>query len=101
MASIFGADVLGGLRGLLGEFLDLVGDHGEALAGLAGACRLDGRVEREQVRLLGDAGDHLDDLADLGGALAQLADDLGGQAGRLDGLIGDVGRVACVVERSP
>jgi hypothetical protein len=28
-----GGDVLGGLRGLLGEFLDLVGDDGEALAG--------------------------------------------------------------------
>ncbi|MHB1305680.1 MAG: hypothetical protein ACYC23_01205 [Limisphaerales bacterium] len=29
---------------LLGEFLDLVGDDGEALAGLPGASRLDGGV---------------------------------------------------------
>ena len=53
---------------LLGQLLDLVGHDGEALAGLAGACRLDRGVEREQVGLLGDVGDHLDDLADLGRA---------------------------------
>ena len=47
-------DVLGGPGGLLGQVLDLAGDHGEALAGLAGAGRLDGGVERQQVGLLGD-----------------------------------------------
>ncbi len=40
--------------GLLGELLDLVGDDGEPLAGLAGPGRLDRRVEGEQVGLLGD-----------------------------------------------
>ena len=49
------ADVLGGLGGLLGQLLDLVGDDGEALARLAGAGRLDGGVQGQQVRLLGDA----------------------------------------------
>ena len=67
-------DVLGRLRRLLRQLLDLVGDDGEALAGLAGPRRLDRRVQRQQVRLLGDARDHLDDVADLGRGLAQLRD---------------------------
>jgi hypothetical protein len=58
-------DLLGGLGGLLGQFLDLVGHHGEALAGLAGPGRLDGGVEGQQVGLFGDLGDGLGDLADL------------------------------------
>ena len=48
-------DVLGGPGRLLRQLLDLVGDDREALARLAGAGRLDGGVERQQVRLLGDA----------------------------------------------
>ena len=76
------ADVLGGLGGLLGQFLDLVGDHGEALARLAGPGRLDGGVQGQQVGLLGDGGDDLDDLADLGAALAQLGDGGVGRLGR-------------------
>ena len=59
-------DVLGGPGGLLGQVLDLAGDHREALAGVAGPGRLDGGVEREQVGLLGDRGDQLDHVADLG-----------------------------------
>jgi hypothetical protein len=43
---------------------------------LARARRLDGRVEREEVRLLGDGADGLDDGADLLRALAELVDDL-------------------------
>jgi hypothetical protein len=50
-----GRDVLGGFGGLFGEFFDLVGDDGEALAGFAGAGGLDGGVEGEEVGLLGDA----------------------------------------------
>ena len=41
---------------------------------LARTRRLDGRVEREQIRLLGDARDRLDDRADLLRALAELVD---------------------------
>ena len=67
-------DVLGRLRRLLRQLLDLVGDDREALAGLAGPGRLDGGVQRQQVGLLGDRGDHLDDVADLGRGLAQLGD---------------------------
>jgi hypothetical protein len=48
-------DVLGGLGRLLGQLLDLVGDHGEALARLTGPGGLDGGVQRQQVGLLGDA----------------------------------------------
>ena len=48
-------DVLGRLRRLLRQLLDLVGDDGEALAGLTGPGGLDRGVQRQQVRLLGDA----------------------------------------------
>ena len=48
------ADLLGGLACLGGEILDLAGDDGEAFAGLAGPCRLDRGVQRQQVGLAGD-----------------------------------------------
>src|SRR3954467_4069507 len=63
---------------LLRPLADLLGDHGEAAALLAGAGGLDGRVQRQQVRLLGDAGDRGDDALDLLGLGAELADRLGG-----------------------
>src|SRR6266852_9455754 len=53
------ADVVGRLGRLAGEGLDLGRDHGKALAGVAGAGRLDRRVEREQIGLAGDVGDEL------------------------------------------
>ena len=58
-------DLAGGGLGLLGQLADLLGDDGEAAALLAGAGGLDGGVERQQVGLLGDAGDRVDDAADL------------------------------------
>src|SRR4051794_34551200 len=67
----------GGRLALLGQLADLLGDDREAAALLAGAGGLDGRVQRQQVRLLGDAGDRLDDAADALGLRAQLADRLG------------------------
>src|SRR5262249_35553941 len=54
-------DRAGGAARLLGELADLVGDDREAAAVLAGPRRLDGGVQRQQVRLLGDAGDRVDD----------------------------------------
>ena len=75
------ADGGGGAAGLLGELAHLVGDDGEAAPVLAGAGRLDGGVEGQQVGLLGDAGDGVDDRADLLGLRAELADGLGGAAG--------------------
>ena len=71
-------DRLGGRLGLLGELADLVGHDGEAAALLAGAGGLDGGVERQQVGLLGDAGDGVDDAADALALGAQLADGLAG-----------------------
>ena len=44
--------------------------------GLAGRRRLDRRVQREHVRLLGDVGDQLDDLADLERGFAEALDPL-------------------------
>ena len=61
-------DLAGGGLGLLGELADLLGDDGEAAALLAGAGGLDRGVERQQVGLLGDAGDRVDDAADPLGA---------------------------------
>ena len=49
-----GADLLGRLGRLVGQALHLGGHDGEALAGLAGARRLDRGVERQQVGLAGD-----------------------------------------------
>ena len=57
-------DLVGRLGGLRGERLDLLGNDGEAAAGLAGAGGFDGGVEREQVGLLGNGGDQLDHVAD-------------------------------------
>ena len=66
------ADLLGGASGLPGERLDLAGHHREAAAGFAGARRLDGGVERQQIGLLGDVGDQLDDVADAPRRLVEL-----------------------------
>ncbi len=62
-----GLDLLGGLCGALREGAHLAGDDGEAPALLAGACGLDGGVEREDVGLEGDGVDDADDVADLAG----------------------------------
>ena len=56
-------DLVGRLLGLIGEVLDLGGDHGKAAAGLAGTRRFDGGVERQQVDLAGDVADQLHDAA--------------------------------------
>jgi hypothetical protein len=74
-------DVLGGLGGALGELAHLVGHHREAAPGLTGPRRLDGRVEGQQVGLVGDLVDELDDGADLAGLLGEAVDLLGGGGG--------------------
>jgi hypothetical protein len=67
-------DLARGGGGLLGQLADLLGDDGEALALLAGAGGLDCGVQRQQVRLLGQAGDRGDDPADLLRARGQVLD---------------------------
>ena len=61
-------------RETLGQDPHLLGHHGKAGAVLAGLGGLDRRVEGQQVRLVGDAGDRRDDLADLGGLAGQRRD---------------------------
>jgi len=80
-------DVVGGLLGSLGEFLDFVRHGREARALLAGAGGLDVGVEREHVGLLGDFADEVDEFVHLL--------DLGFEA--LDGLDGLLGLVLDVV----
>ncbi len=63
--------------GLLGELAHLLGDDREAAALLAGAGGLDRGVERQEVGLVGDAGDRLDDAADALGHPGELLHDLG------------------------
>ena len=76
-----GLDVPGGRGGLLGQFLDLVGHHGKALARSPGARRFDGGVQRQQIGLRGDVGDRLGHLADLLGCLAELLHQRGHRGG--------------------
>ena len=86
-------DFVGGLRGLAGERLDLAGDHGEALAGVARARRLDRRVQRQQVGLAGDALDKLHHLADALRGLVEALDDRTGIGGLAHRLVGDLRRL--------
>ena len=104
-------DLLRRARGTFGQLLDLVGDDGEPAAGLSGPRRLDRRVERQDVRLLGDLLDELDDVADLLRALAEALDALARVLNRfadrvhagdrapygLAALVRDLDRVACDV----
>ena len=73
-------DIVGGARGLVGERLHFGGDHGKALAGFAGARRLDGGVERQQIGLRRDRGNGADHRADAFGGVGERADGLLGCA---------------------
>jgi hypothetical protein len=56
-------DGIGGFCGLHRERFHLGGDHGETLAGLTGARRLDRRIERKQIGMAGNITDQIDDVA--------------------------------------
>src|SRR5262249_8516652 len=86
-------DGLGGLGGLAAERLHLAGAQGKPAARLAGARRLDGGVEREQVSLLGDVGDQPHHVADTSGRRVELADRRVGALGVAHRLGGDGGRL--------
>ena len=81
------ADLAGGPRGLLGQCLYLGSHHGKAAAGFAGARRLDGGVERQQIGLARDGVDEFDDVADPACGLRQLADAVVGFARLIDRLV--------------
>ncbi len=87
-------DLLGRFRGLGRQRLDLGRDHRKAAAGLAGARRLDGGVQRQQVGLLGDVGDQLDDVADAGGGFRQRRDARIGLLGLAHRVARDLARLA-------
>src|SRR5262249_1180332 len=94
-----GLDLRRRIRGAARQRLDLRGGHREALAGVAGARRLDRRVERQQVGLArdrvdvgGDLADALQRRAQALGVGADLRDDLGQTGDRLQGLVEDAAR---------
>jgi hypothetical protein len=66
------ADILGGFRGFLGQFLQLIGHHRKLFARFSRARCRDRCVQGQQVRLLSDRRNHLNDLANFGARLAQL-----------------------------
>ena len=82
------ADLAGRLGGLLGQRLDFGGHHRKTATGLAGARRLDGGVERQQIGLARDGVDQFDHVADAGRRLRQFADAIVGVARLVDGVIG-------------
>src|SRR5262249_46176660 len=86
-------DLVGRARGLRGQVLDLAGDHREALAGLAGARRLDGGVERQQVGLRRDLADQPDDAADAFAGLIEFHDQGVGLLGLRGRLARDAARL--------
>ena len=57
-------DFFGRFGGLSGEAFDLLRHYGKAAPGFSGAGSLDRRVEREQVRLRGNAADEIAYFAD-------------------------------------
>ena len=69
-------DVPGAALGDLGERTDFIGHNGETLAVVARSCRLDGGVQCQQVRAVGNVGHHQRGRADTFRLLLQLRDDL-------------------------
>src|SRR5262245_34361990 len=84
-------DVLGRLGGLHRQVFYLLCHHGETAAGFAGARRLDGGIERQQVGLLGNRRDELHHLADALGGGGEAFGNAAGGLGLLDGGPGNVG----------
>src|SRR5579859_4923248 len=85
-------DVLARIHATPGELAHFGGDHGKAATALARLCSFDGRIERQQVGLEGDAVDQVDDLRDVAAGLFD------GEHG-VDGLAGDMATVFDVRKR--
>jgi len=80
-------DFLGGLRGLLSEFANFIGDDSETKTVLTGAGGFDSRVQGQQVGLFGEIVDDFNDLPDVIGAVTE---DIDNFRGGLNGLVGAV-----------
>ncbi len=94
-------DLFRGLGCLGCESLYFGGDDREAPACFAGACRFDGGIQGQQVRLLGNRLDHVDHTLDVIGLGRERLDDAMGIAGVGVGVgrnstrtVGEVGHVA-------
>ncbi|MNZ49154.1 hypothetical protein D3C78_669150 [compost metagenome] len=75
------ADLFGGIRRAPSQAAHLFRHHGEPAAMLAGARRFDGRVERQQIGLIGNRLDDMGDALDLLAALVERLDQLATGAG--------------------
>ena len=64
-------DIRGGIIGLLGKFLHLAGNNGKAFAGLTGPCRLNGRIQGQELGLFGNFNNGLNHRGYLLRGLAQ------------------------------
>ncbi len=73
-------DFFGGLLGTLGQATHLVGHYCETTPGFTGTGRLDGRIEGQQVGLLGDGLDHVQHAADLVALALEMTHGFGGIA---------------------
>ncbi|MNJ52900.1 hypothetical protein D3C77_482640 [compost metagenome] len=73
-----GGDFIGGGLHTLGQVAHLIGDDGKATTQVASTGSFDGRVEGQQVGLLGNAVNHADHTVDLLAVLGQLANHFGG-----------------------
>ena len=66
-------DLFHGPAGLLGELADFGGNHPEPGSELTRTRCFDGGIQRQELRLAGDAGDPVHEFADVAGALLQRA----------------------------
>ena len=70
-----------------GQLAHLVGNNRKAATVFAGPRRFDGRVERQQIGLIGNLADHVDDPGDMLGLAGQTPDRLGRQADDIGNLL--------------
>ena len=70
-ASEDGQDLIQGLLGVSREVTNLIRHHGKASPMFTGSSRLDGRIQGQQIGLVGDVTDHIDDGGGAGHRLVQ------------------------------
>ena len=90
-------NLLGRPGRLVGKVLDLGRHDREALPGLAGTCRLDRGVQRQQVDLSGDVLDQPDDAVHRLGGIGQLLRALPGRIRPVERIVGGGARLGHVL----